>query len=471
MVNYGRPSKDCAPCRKRKIRCDLIPTGCTQCRRANLTCHGYRDPKELVFRDETRNAMQKVMMRRPTALLPPTLQLSSTVSSRHAFLSLYIDRYSCGFHTLASLLTESSPSGLLQATVDAVSLAFMSFQLNRQDLVPLANKRYLAAIQSLGIVIRSSQLSTRTGVNQLVNDETLQSVLLLDLYEKMAYHHYQLSEFLDSSLSHIQGALSIVRSRPRTDYLNLTTQQLATRTVIALTLSYGAAGVSIPQTLQSLYHHLDSYIQNEKWTFIGLLMRLINFRADTQSGKLNFPTILAQAWDLDSQFAHAESKIPRAWWPRRVNNFSAQSFDHYYEVYPCHYTTQVFNAYRIMRLELNSIIRELQPCTSVSETIAEVTQAICAAIPQFILPGVRPENNLPFSPMQILECSGTLTSLYIAAQVSADSAMREWILRLLIYMADQGVRLAHSVAHILTSEPVMDYWAVFKMVGSCAVTA
>ncbi|CEI60169.1 unnamed protein product [Fusarium venenatum] len=415
--------------------------------------------------------MQKVMISRTATQLPPTLQLGSDVLSRHTFLSLYVDGYSYGFHTLASLLAGSSPRGLLQATVDAVSLAFMSFRLNRQDIVPLANKRYLVAIRSLRIAMQSSQKSSITGVSESVNDETLQSVLLLDLYEKMAYHHYQLSEFPDSWLSHVQGALSMVQSRPRTDYSNPTTQQLATRTVIALTLSCGAAGVSIPQTLHSLHHDLDGYVQNAKWTFIGLLMSLVNFRADMRSGKIKSPDILTRARELDIQFSHAEGKIPSSWWPRRVSDFNTQSFGYYYDVYPCHYTTQVFNAYRIMRLELNDVMRKIHPCTSVSETIVEVTEAICATVPQFILPGVRPDNNLPFTPKQILECSGILTPLYVAAQVSDNSAMREWILRLFIYMADQGARLAGSVAHILTSEPGVDYWAVFKMAGSCAVTA
>ncbi|KAF4415634.1 hypothetical protein FACUT_13239 [Fusarium acutatum] len=316
--------------------------------------------------------------------------------------------------------------------------------------------------------MRSSQQST---VNQLLNDETLQSVLLLDLYEKMAYHHYQTSDIPGSWLSHAQGALSILQSRPRSDFSNLATQQLATRTVIALTISCGVTGVPIPEGLRELYHDLDGLVQSAKWTFISLLMGLVNFRAEMRSGTLEISEILSRARELDNQFARAETKIPRDWWPRRVNARVLESFDCYYEIYPCHYTTQVFNAYRIMRLELSGVIRKFSPGTSVNETIAEITQAICAAVPQFMLPGVIPGNKLPLSPLQILECSGVLTPLYVAAQITTHTAMREWIKRSLLYMADQGVKLAHSVAHILSVQPEEDYWVIFKMVGSCATTA
>ncbi|EXM04495.1 hypothetical protein NOF04DRAFT_18454 [Fusarium oxysporum II5] len=425
---------------------------------------------ELVFRDETRNTVQKVLARRTASWLPSTPQFSPDTSSRNAFLSLYIDTYSCGFYTLQSLLTDSAPNGHLQVSVDAVSLAFMAYQLNRQDLVLLANQRYLAAIRSLGIVMRSS-LQANNAANQSLTDETLQSVLLLDLYEKMAYQPHPVSEFPGSWLSHVQGALSIVRSRPTAGFSNPTTQQLATRTVIALTLSCGAAGIPIPEALIGLYNDLDSYVRSAKWTFIGLLISLINLRADMNNGKLDSSDIVQRARDLYEELSHAEGKIPRSWWPQRRDTSEAVVFGRYYDVYPGHYATQVFNAYRIMRLDVCSIIQKFDPSSEVAETITEVAQAICAAVPQFILPRARSQNTLPFSPLQILECSGVLTPLYAASQNTQDPVMRAWILQTLVYMADNGIKLARSVAQVIMFLPNMDYWAVFRMVGNCAITA
>ncbi|KAI8680712.1 hypothetical protein LRP88_04510 [Fusarium phalaenopsidis] len=494
MVYHGRPSKYCLPCRRRKIRvrkllhertapsprryadvanttqCDLNPEGCNQCRRAKLTCHGYRNLEELAIRDETRSTTQKVLARHAPAQLTTAPQLSWDMVSRNAFLCLYIDRYSYGFDALAPLLATAPASGHLQASVGAVGLAFMALQANRPDLTPLANRQYLVAIRAVREVIRISQQPASNRAPKPVSDETLQSVLLLDLYEKLTMCH-QRPGLPGSWLSHLQGALSMVQAHTNTDFRNLTTCQLASRTVIALTISCGAAGVPIPEALQAVRQDLDCYIRNSKWTFIGLLMTIVNFRARMRSAVLTSDDILIQAYDLQDQLALAESKISRAWRPHRVTSHQKFILEDYYDVYPSHYATQVFNAFRILRLEMCGIIRNLHPSSSVEKTIDQVTRDICAAVPQFILPEARSGNAVPFSSLQMLECNGILTALYEAGQITADLNLREWILQCLAYMADNGIKMARDVGHILRFTPEVDYWTVFAMVGSCGITA
>ncbi|KAJ4182314.1 hypothetical protein NW767_013895 [Fusarium falciforme] len=494
MVYHGRPSKYCLPCRRRKIRvrkllhertarsprrdtdvalttqCDLNPEGCNQCRRAKLACHGYRNLEELAIRDETRSTTRKVLARHASARFTTAPQLSWDMVSRNAFLCLYIDRYSYGFDTLAPLLATASASGHLQASVGAVGLAFMALLVNRSDLMPLANRQYSVAIRAVREAIRISQQLVSNGTPKPVSDETLQSVLLLDLYEKLTMYH-QSPGLPGSWLSHLQGALGVVQARPSTDFRNSTTCQLAGRTVIALTISCGAAGVPIPEALQAVRRDLDSYIRNSKWTFIGLLMTIVNLRASMRSAVLRPDDILKKAYELQDQLALAESKIPRSWRPHRVTSHQKFILDHYYDVYPSHYATQVFNAFRILRLEMCSIIRNLHPSSSVEETIDQVTRDICATVPQFILPEARSGNAVPFSPLQMLECRGVLIALYEAGQMTTDMHLREWILQRLAYMADNGIKAARDVGHILTFTPEVDYWTVFTMVGSCGITA
>ncbi|RMJ17291.1 hypothetical protein CDV36_003036 [Fusarium kuroshium] len=390
--------------------------------------------------------------------------------SRNTFLCLYIDRYSYGFDALASLLSTAPASGHLQASVDAVGLAFMALHVNRPDLTPLANRQYLVAIRAVRRAIGISQQLASNGTPKAVGDETLQSVLLLDLYEKLTMHH-QLPGLPGSWLSHLQGALGVVQSRPSTDFRNSTTCQLAGRTVIALTISCGAAGVPIPKALQDVRQDLDRYIRNSKWTFISLLMTIVNLRARMRSNLLASDEILTQVYELQDQLALAESKVPRSWRPHRVNSHQKLIFDHYYDIYSSHYATQVFNAFRILRLEMCSIMRNLHPNSSIAETIDQLTRDICAAVPQFILPEARPRNTMPFSPLQMLECRGILTALYAAGQITTDMSLREWILESLAYMAENGIKTAQDVGHTLAFTPEVDYWAVFAMVGSCGITA
>lgn len=494
MVYHGRPSRDCFPCRRRKIRvrkpfyerearglrwhanfadttqCDLNAAGCSQCRRVGLTCHGYRNLKEMTFRDETHITTQKALAREAPTQLATSPQLSWDILSRDAFLGLYIDQYSCGFNVLARLLEASPSAGHLQVSVGAVGLVFMALHMNRPDLMPLANHQYLAAIQKIRKAIPFTQGSASKGNPQPVSDETLQSVLLLDLYEKLAIYH-QWSGLSGSWLSHIQGALSVLQSRSSVDFRSPTTRHLANRTVIALTISCGAAGIHVPETLQPIRQDLDGCIHDAKWTFIGLLASIVNLRADMRTAGLRSDDVLSRARELQDQLACAESTIPSSWRPRRVCAQNSLIFGRSYDVHPSHYAAQVFNAFRIMRLEMCGIIRGLHPCSLVEKIISETALDICATLPQFILLGVRSENTLPFSPLQILQCRGVLTALYVAPQITTDSLLRQWILKSLAYMADNGIKMARDVAHILTSTPEVDYWTVFTMVGSCAVTA
>lgn len=390
--------------------------------------------------------------------------------SRNAFLCLYIDRYSYGFGALAPLLATAPASGHLQASVGAVGLAFMAHHVNRPDLMPLANRQYLVAIRAVRGMIRFSQELASNGTPKPVSDETLQSVLLLDLYEKLTMCH-QWPGLPGSWLSHLQGALGVVQARPSTDFRNPITCQLAGRTVIALTISCGAAGVPIPEALQAVRQGLDYYIRNSKWTFIGLLMTIVNLRARMRSAVLRVDDMLKRAYELQDQLALAESKIPRSSRPHRVTSHQKSILDNYYDVYPSHYATQVFNAFRILRLEMCGIIRNLHPSSSVEKTIDQVTRDICAAVPQFILPEARSGNAMPFSPLQMLECRGILTALYAAGQITTDMHLREWILQCLADMADNGVKAARDVGHILAFTPELEHWSVFTMVGSCGITA
>ncbi|ETS76205.1 hypothetical protein PFICI_11592 [Pestalotiopsis fici W106-1] len=72
MVNRGRPSRDCQPCKKRKLRCDLHRERCGQCRRANIACFGWPDLNQLIIRDETASAQRKVLARASSRTSAPS---------------------------------------------------------------------------------------------------------------------------------------------------------------------------------------------------------------------------------------------------------------------------------------------------------------------------------------------------------------------------------------------------------------
>ncbi|KAL5352028.1 hypothetical protein ACLOAV_001971 [Pseudogymnoascus australis] len=471
MVNRGKPSSDCLPCRKRKLRCDLDNKGCSQCQRAKLLCHGYRDPNQLTIRDETYSTKQKALARKTLAnpVNPTALQLGWDVRARQAFFSEYIFGFSRSYDVLAALYKRASSLGHLSASVDAVSLAFLSSQSNTVSLRHLANERYVVALQRVGYALRMPDFSA--------TDETLQSVLLLDLYEKMVNRDHQSSM---AWTAHVLGAVSLVKSYRNRIMTSYTCRQLATRLVVTLTISCGAARMRVPNTLIALREDLSSHIDNAKWDFTGLVVHVVNLQADLHNCRFTCSSEVAErAKGIDDRFAELERTLPPSWIPRRIFlPGNPLLFGHYYDIYLGHFVTQVRNAIRTVRMMLNDMVLKHSPGDvsvpryDAAIAISEIAGQICAAIPQFILPGVQPDNQVPFSPLQKLQCYTLIAPLYIAGQLSTDHGLRDWVIHSLEYMAEVGVmKTAKDVADILRATPDMDYWIIYSMLGSYALAA
>ncbi|KAH7111120.1 hypothetical protein B0J11DRAFT_199548 [Dendryphion nanum] len=469
MVNRGRPSRDCLPCRKRKLRCDLQAGVCGQCRRAKLRCYGYRNAEDLVFRDETDATEQKVLARRPLPYpakpaVAPILQWD--VRARQAFFSLYVGGLTHNCASLIPLYAQASTVGHLTSSVDALSLALAAFQFDSGELMRLANERYVTAIQRLGRVLCNPHASA--------SDETLQSVLLLDLYEKITNRDLRR---LSSWMSHIQGAMTLVGARGNKNYSSPMACQLASRVAVTLTISCGAATLPVPDGLMVLRRDLDGLILDAKWYFTAMLVDVVNLRADVRSDRLASRAEVAErASELGRRLATLEEKLPQSWQPKSVLTVGQDPrvFGRCYDIYPSHFITQVWNAIRTMRLEMNSMVRnhDCDSDTSASEAITCISRRICDTIPQFILPGAWPGNGEPFSPLQKLQCGTLLMPLYLAAQLSTDVHMRDWIIHSIDYIAEMGnMKIARDVSAILRSTPNVDYWIVYAMTGSYAVAA
>ncbi|KAF5688604.1 hypothetical protein FDENT_4824 [Fusarium denticulatum] len=412
--------------------------------------------------------MQKVLAIQRASRLPSAPQWSPVVSARQALLSLYIGSYSKSFDSLPSFLEESSARHL-QVSVDAVGLAFMAFKLNRRDLIHLANQRYVAALRSLGMAMQSLTQATSNAANHSLKDATLQSALLLDLYEKIAYQHYQSSEPQGLLLSHIHGALSLVQSRPRGEFSNSMIQQLAAQSVHTCVISCSTANIPVPEAVVRLYHDLSRRICSTRWFMQGLVIRIVDLNADMRGGRTNPSNVLKRARDLYNGFSGIEGSVPRISRPRRRDTCETLAFNGYYDVYQTPKNIQLFNLCRCERLDLALIIQKFEPSAEITENIAQATEAICASVPGLMLPAARPHNTLPLSPLQILECSAVLPALVAAARYTQDPAMQDWILRTLTHMANHGIQLAQKVANIIMFEPHLCQWDVFQLVGSYAI--
>lgn len=456
LLSYCECRLPCVP------QCDLAPQGCKQCARARLACHGYRNPRDLAFRDESRATERKVLARQ-AAVAPEGLGLAWEVYSRHIFFGGFLDGLSSGREGLPQLYAASSTTQPLSACVDAVSLAFTACQHRDSLLMRRANEKYVVAVQQLNLSLYKFSAAT--------SDDTLQSAVLLDMYEKMVNRNPHCHA---SWMGHIRGAMSLVRTRMERHNLSLLASQLARRAVIAMTISCGAAGIPVPDAVIAIRSELDNTTDLDvKWQLTALLIDSVNLRA-----RLHGPGLVLQASTakaariIESQLRDLEKALPPSWKPRRIHiaENTPCIAERYYDDYPDHFVTQTWNAIRIIRLEMISIALN-HSSTDISQNscsllIDEIVQSICASVPRTLLPGALPRSHQFFSPLQTQQLCAFLAPLCLAAQLSKDTFVRAWIVRCLHHMAIAGrMERVKDIAEALTMGREVSHWFIYTMVG------
>ncbi|KAJ5202202.1 hypothetical protein N7449_004281 [Penicillium cf. viridicatum] len=386
---------------------------------------------------------------------------------RATFFSLFVSGLSHSCTSLVPLYTQASAIGHLATSVDAASLAFTAMQFESHRIMDLANQRYVVAIQNLNDALRDPKALER--------DETLQSVLLLDTYEKLTNRQCQTTP---SWMSHVQGAVSLVAARGALNFSSPIACELARSVVTATTISCGAAKVPIPESILSLRQSLDTLNMDSKWEFLGILYDIVNLRAQISHARGPVgPDAIERAEDIDQNLASLEGKMSKSWKPEPVLanfNHKPQLLDGQYDIYPCHYATQAWNALRMMRLEMAGVIMKHHQDLGMgaSETTDRICRQICDSVPQCIIPGARPDNAEPFSPLQRLQCRTLLAPLYTAAKFSTDRRVQGWICNTIDYMAEKGnMRVAKDIVDMLRTGSDVDCWTVWVMTGCYPMSA
>lgn len=423
------------------LKCDLKPETCGQCRRARISCHGYRNTQDLIFRDETYAAKKKVVARQwhygnQLAVLPPpglNLNLDVVTQCRETFFVLYVTGLSRSCVSLLPLYNQVPMVSHLSHSVDAVSLAFSATQFESQELASFAAKKYLAAVESLGLSLREP--------NAVVNDQILQSILLLDLYEKLIGPNLNMP---GSWMTHIQGAMSMIESRGLLNISSHMSLQLTRSAFSHLVISCGIAKFPIPDSQITVQKDLSTIVTDEKWDYMGILVDIVNLRAILPEIKTNLDSgIKERAFEINRKLEYLEESLARSCGPVTVRADTvchAYCLDGQYDVYPTHYAMQTCNALRSMRLEMEDLMRDKsrESSNDASEIIDGIARQICRAVPPYIMPHSRPENAEPFTAMQKLKCKVLLAPLFQAAQLSTEACVQEWVWRSLEYMSEKG---------------------------------
>ncbi|KAH8131661.1 hypothetical protein LI328DRAFT_11658 [Trichoderma asperelloides] len=495
---YRGPSKDCLPCRKRKLKCDLRKDGCGQCLRANISCFGYRDTNELIFRDQTRSVQRKMLASKATTvslqlgtlnhvILPNANRLYSqpqpawNVRARHDFFAHYVYGLSSSYDILPALYEKAKLGDHLSLSVDAASLAFFASNhpTPSTELLRLAAENYMLALRQINKALSTRELASA--------DSTLQSVLLLDLYEKIMGRDL-ISE--QSWLAHLNGALALIKARGYNDMMRSeVSRKLANKLFTTLLISCYIASQRIPEGVVELGRRLDIFHDKDdaKWRLTSMNCKMINFRIDVAEGKLSKSEIVAQAWQLKDAYREIEETSSQRWQPRHVMVSEEDPgrpfvFGDHYDVYRDHFTTQVRNTVRIMHLQLHFYVQkslvgdeseEAIRIRSESRALTErIAEEVCASAPQFLLPNVHPNNCVPFTPVQTLKCGILLPAMFIAGSATTNPSLRLWVINTMKYIAASGhLRAASVTAKMLEQNPMLDFRFMYAKLGGYAFTS
>ena len=389
--------------------------------------------------------------------------------------------FSKTYDVLGPLYEQSPKDGPLIASVDAVSLAFFSFQFDCQQASHISRERYLSALPLLNKALKSPESAT--------SDSTLLAVLLLDLFEKITNNN---PRSIGSWMSHINGALALVKMRESPLLQDYTGRRLSARLSTNLLISCVSAKSPVPPALTKLRSDLEPFLNKEdpKWRISGLVVDYANLKGAIQDGCLSSSDITVRATDLDLAFMSVVKSVPSTWLYNTtyLEEASERVFDQRYDTYTDHFITQAWNVLRVIRILLNDIIRtrpvsrnrgsfltgsSARNSSTVTDCIDSLAKEICASAPQFTGCDNTTFRGKDYCTMQRLRSFTLLFPLYVAGlYASSKTPIRPWIVKQLRFMSDElGIRNASVVAQILETGAETCPWDVYAMLGSYAFAA
>ncbi|KAM3487878.1 hypothetical protein MY3957_008817 [Beauveria namnaoensis] len=474
--------------------CDLRLDGCGQCSRAGISCFGYRTQEELRFRDQTQfvKHKHKVQLRRVRPANWPKVTLENHVHfvqpvhigwdvlAKQDFFTNFVFGLAKSYDALGILYQTTKPPDHLVASVDAASLAFYALRqfAPPTSMTKLATERYVSALHLVNSALADPVAS--------LADETLQSILLLDLYEKLVSRKRTSAE---SWMRHMNGAISLIRARGKENLQTYVGRRLTQRLYTTLVISCAISGMRIPVEMERLRADLSRHFKIEddpKWALTTLNEQIINFTSDVQAGNISCrDQILARALDFHQSTVALEGILPSCWQPSRVfvgdDALGRQlTLAGSYDIYEGLYFAQVRNVIRTAQINLLLMIEryarphDLDLVVSARVSIEKSAHAICDSFTQYVVS--RDEKSALSwdlaSPMQQLGAYTVLFPLYSAAQASRNVRLRKWAQDVLGLVADVGgLAMAQKTADALKQSEAVPAWDVYTMLGSYAIAA
>lgn len=388
-----------------------------------IVCPGYRDPLDQLFRDEsaavtkraqksykalddsardapsdseslnstsTRAEAHDVRGRCPDMAMSfsapgPSLSQSIDVVAMAHFMSSYVP--GSHFEYLPGLYGASGEDAALPATVHAVSLARLAWELGQPDLMIQARRSYATALTKINTALSNPAIAT--------TDAALVAVLLLSLYETIICKN---AGTPDNWIKHTRGALALIQLRGRRQLETQVGRALFTQVANIICVDSLRSGTRLAPDLVELQtaalHYKD---ECPRFGMSSTTGELANLLADVKGGHLTPLGVVEATQRLEAKYMASIENLP-APWQYAIEELEKPRADVYGTTihhYLSNRIAQFWNSYRMTRIFLNGIrhahARYLRPpnnpmLAQAERTAMEMAADICASVPQFTDP-------------------------------------------------------------------------------------
>ncbi|KAF4445961.1 hypothetical protein F53441_10350 [Fusarium austroafricanum] len=492
MVNTGKPSRGCATCKKRKIKCDELTPTCTQCKTAGWSCPGPSEAK-VVFRNQTSADIARKSAGTPSTASTSAVSPGSEVWKRPVsppvrdrattfFMRQYVFDATSGSATLpfrdnheflpGLIRNQQSSFGLLSTTVAAAGFAALSNAGNVSEWRAEAFRLYDSAIRQLQTALQDPV--------QRISDETLGAVLLMGTFESIAFSD---PGSLKASSQHIIAAARCIEMRGPSQF----------QTVVGLKMFMQMRRVMI-----TTCHQLQEPIPFElaKWSrwaegsqqcdlvpvnrFSEINEQLAGVRAELKYQGITDPAVIAdRLLKFDRLLQEWAVTLPPSWEYKSYrsigpNGVPSSRYNLQHDMYTDPWIACIWNCYRNVRLVIHEsiIIATLKHGTpeqkgslqSSAKALANMADGICHSVAYHL--GYRAEDNAVESFTQTLHVGNNpipggfllLWPLFFAGiQRTSSTDQRQWVGRTIRQIGlRMGLQLAASMADLLLETEIQD---------------
>lgn len=360
MVYCGKPSGGCHACRERKSRCDKLPEGCTQCKRAKRVCPGYRQPGDVIFHNENEKVVRKAKAKAaktkakrdaedrawtsPGALTPDedeefliggsfydeaiNRSMDSVPPQSRAILceasllpraedvadGFFIQGYASRipgesgpgrFDYLADKYNEYSLDAGLRSSIRAVGFASAANTMQSGAMLDKARYHYMQAVRWTNRALASNEIAKK--------DTTLLSILVLGIFETMTGTHRR---SLKDWSQHINGAAAVIKLRGDEQLDSIAGRRMLFQVTSNLLIVCIAQEKALPDYLLKLLEAAIAKIHNPDPALLvqRTMIRAAQLRSDVRGGNIEDPNaVLNEALKLDSALVKISQNPPDGW--------------------------------------------------------------------------------------------------------------------------------------------------------------